>query len=131
MAPGWQELFHEGRLGRCGHVFGVFVLLTCVDGSRLARAFSRRQAWSVRTCVRTFRAVHMCGRLPVGKSFFTKAGLVGAAMCSAFSCGSHVWTAPGWQELFHEGRLGGRDNVVGGLVRFTCVDGSRLARAFS
>ena len=31
----------------------------------------------------------MCGRLRVGKSFFHVAGLVGAAMCSAFECGSH------------------------------------------
>ena len=31
----------------------------------------------------------MCGRLRVGKGFLTSAALVGAAMCSAFECGSH------------------------------------------
>ena len=31
----------------------------------------------------------MCGRLRVGKDFLHVAGLVGAAMCSAFECGSH------------------------------------------
>jgi hypothetical protein len=31
----------------------------------------------------------MCGRLQVGKRNLHVAGLVGAAMCSAFSCGSH------------------------------------------
>src|SRR5271156_5066991 len=31
----------------------------------------------------------MCGRLRVGKAFLTSAALVGAAMCSAFECGSH------------------------------------------
>jgi hypothetical protein len=31
----------------------------------------------------------MCGRLSVGKDFLHVAGLVGAAMCSAFSCGSN------------------------------------------
>jgi hypothetical protein len=31
----------------------------------------------------------MCGRLRVGKENLRVAGLVGAAMCSAFSCGSH------------------------------------------
>src|ERR1700710_2235755 len=31
----------------------------------------------------------MCGRLRVGKDFLHVAGLVGAAMCSAFRCGSH------------------------------------------
>ena len=31
----------------------------------------------------------MCGRLRVGKDFLHVAGLVGAAMCSAFVCGSH------------------------------------------
>jgi hypothetical protein len=30
----------------------------------------------------------MCGRLRVGKAFLTHAALVGAAMCSAFECGS-------------------------------------------
>jgi len=30
----------------------------------------------------------MCGRLRVGKSFFTFAALVGAAMCSAFKRGT-------------------------------------------
>jgi hypothetical protein len=33
--------------------------------------------------------LHMCGRLRIGKDFFHAAGLVGAAMCSAFKCGSH------------------------------------------
>jgi hypothetical protein len=32
---------------------------------------------------------HMCGRLQVGKENLHVAGLVGAAMCSAFECGSH------------------------------------------
>ena len=31
----------------------------------------------------------MCGRLQVGKENLHVAGLVGAAMCSAFECGSH------------------------------------------
>jgi hypothetical protein len=31
----------------------------------------------------------MCGRLRIGKDFLHVAGLVGAAMCSAFKCGSH------------------------------------------
>jgi hypothetical protein len=31
----------------------------------------------------------MCGRLRVGKRNLHVAGLVGAAMCSAFRCGSH------------------------------------------
>jgi hypothetical protein len=31
----------------------------------------------------------MCGRLRVGKDFLLVAGPVGAAMCSAFVCGSH------------------------------------------
>jgi hypothetical protein len=31
----------------------------------------------------------MCGRLRVGKENLHVAGLVGAAMCSAFECGSH------------------------------------------
>ena len=31
----------------------------------------------------------MCGRLRVGKKNLHVAGLVGAAMCSAFECGSH------------------------------------------
>jgi hypothetical protein len=31
----------------------------------------------------------MCGRLRVGKKNLHVAGLVGAAMCSAFRCGSH------------------------------------------
>jgi hypothetical protein len=31
----------------------------------------------------------MCGRLRVGKDFLHIADLVGAAMCSAFECGSH------------------------------------------
>jgi hypothetical protein len=31
----------------------------------------------------------MCGRLRIGKDFLHAAGLVGAAMCSAFKCGSH------------------------------------------
>jgi hypothetical protein len=31
----------------------------------------------------------MCGRLRVGKKNLHVAGLVGAAMCSAFKCGSH------------------------------------------
>ena len=31
----------------------------------------------------------MCGRLRVGKDNLHVAGLVGAAMCSAFECGSH------------------------------------------
>ena len=31
----------------------------------------------------------MCGRLRVGKRYLHVAGLVGAAMCSAFRCGSH------------------------------------------
>src|SRR5262249_33762879 len=31
----------------------------------------------------------MCGRLRVGKDFLHARRLVGAAMCSAFSCGSH------------------------------------------
>jgi hypothetical protein len=31
----------------------------------------------------------ICGRLLVGKVYFTSAALVGAAMCSAFECGSH------------------------------------------
>ena len=35
----------------------------------------------------TLRA--MCGRLQVGKENLHVAGLVGAAMCSAFECGSH------------------------------------------
>ena len=35
----------------------------------------------------TLRA--MCGRLRVGKENLHVAGLVGAAMCSAFECGSH------------------------------------------
>jgi hypothetical protein len=34
-----------------------------------------------------FRA--MCGRLRIGKDFLHAARLVGAAMCSAFECGSH------------------------------------------
>jgi transposase len=43
-----------------------------------------------------WKAVHtrfsrwaMCGRLRVGKENLHVAGLVGAAMCSAFRCGSH------------------------------------------
>src|SRR5258708_23574122 len=35
-----------------------------------------------------FRA--MCGRLRVGKRNLHVAGLLGAALCSAFSCGSHI-----------------------------------------
>jgi hypothetical protein len=31
----------------------------------------------------------MCGRLQVGKENLHVAGFVGAAMCSAFECGSH------------------------------------------
>ena len=31
----------------------------------------------------------MCGRLRVGKSFLHVCSMVGAAMCSAFRCGSH------------------------------------------
>src|ERR1700712_2415905 len=31
----------------------------------------------------------MCGRLRVGKDFLHVPGLVGAAMCSAYNCGSH------------------------------------------
>src|ERR1700674_2374639 len=31
----------------------------------------------------------MCGRLRIGKDFLHAAGLVGAAMCSAFKCGSY------------------------------------------
>jgi hypothetical protein len=31
----------------------------------------------------------MCGRLRVGKRNLHAAGMVGAAMCSAFKCGSH------------------------------------------
>ena len=33
--------------------------LACVDGSELARVFSRLQAWSVQPCVRPIYAVHM------------------------------------------------------------------------
>jgi hypothetical protein len=34
-------------------------LVPCVDGSELARAFSRKQHWPVQPCVRPLGAAHM------------------------------------------------------------------------
>ena len=43
-------------------------------------------------CHHQCRLSAMCGRLPVGKSFFRgDARLVGAAMCPAFRCGAYPW----------------------------------------
>jgi hypothetical protein len=61
----WVINFHAGCWGARGSDHGH-------EGGRLARPP---------------RA--MCGRLRVGKENLHVAGLVGAAMCSAFGCGSH------------------------------------------
>jgi hypothetical protein len=42
------------------HFFGVKVRFgSCVDGSELARLFSRLQYWSVQPCVRPLSAAYM------------------------------------------------------------------------
>jgi len=46
--------------------------------------------WTLRgQCFQHSLRCAMCGRLLVGKDNLHVAGLVGAAMCSAFECGSH------------------------------------------
>jgi hypothetical protein len=50
---------------------------------------------------------------------------------SAMSEKCHVWTAPIWQELFSRfAALVGAAMCSAFKMRFTCVDGSDLARAF-
>jgi hypothetical protein len=50
---------------------------------------SRRQGHLFADLEKSLRESAMCGRLRVGKKNLHVAGLVGAAMCSAFRCGSH------------------------------------------
>ena len=58
------------------------------DGALPAQCLLSPKATIQQTCP-TGPSWAMCGRLQVGKENLHVAGLVGAAMCSAFECGSH------------------------------------------
>jgi hypothetical protein len=74
----------------------------------------------------------MCGRLRVGKKNLHFAGLVGAAMCSAFRCGSHDrWplrgSGPGQNRAFDDAvaQVGCPDRRIDRLY-ITCCSPSQL-----
>ena len=67
----------EVRFGSKGDIAAVLIYVRFIPESRHSSAQLLCPLWA------------MCGRLPVGKENLHVAGLVGAAMCSAFECGSH------------------------------------------
>ena len=71
------EFLHSLGHSRPIHLVPVPIKVRCYSNSDII----------IRRGQVTLRA--MCGRLRVGKDFLYECRLVGAAMCSAFECGSH------------------------------------------
>ena len=81
---GGSSVVRHGKMGRSVRYGSSLVTATPeICGVR----FIPESCRGCRRPGRQFRA--MCGRLRVGKENLHVAGLVGAAMCSAFRCGSH------------------------------------------